>query len=60
MGKVIDYKIVSVYGFYGVDCVVKPQLLSGWEPLGGPFVYNGNTCQAMVKYEEVKKPKKLM
>lgn len=34
---------------------VRRWIADGWQPLGGPFVYEGDLCQAMVR-EKPKEP----
>lgn len=34
---------------------VNEWISQGWQPLGGPFVYEGDLCQAMVREKPVDK-----
>lgn len=53
--------ITLEYGLIGSDDkdvlveIVNKWIAEGWQPLGGPFVYEGDLCQAMVR-EKPKDP----
>ena len=44
-----DYIISSTATAALLTQMVRPWLANGWEPVGGPFVFNGEICQAMIK-----------
>ena len=62
MRKIIDYKRLSNADSTEcnpswLDSVVKKAIAAGWRPWGVPFEGNIILYQAMVKYEDVDKPK---
>jgi len=50
-----DLSITLEYGLIGSSDkdtlveIVNEWISQGWQPLGGPFVYEGDLCQAMVR-----------
>lgn len=50
-----DLSIMLEYGLVGSDDkdalveIINEWISEGWQPLGGPFVYEGDLCQAMVR-----------
>lgn len=46
--KIVEYSVEN-----WID--VRPMLQRGYQPYGSPFMWDGQPCQAMVRYEEVDK-----
>lgn len=46
----MSYRIlVNQSDTWNLSGVVNALLKEGWRPLGGPFVYDGKLCQAVIK-----------
>lgn len=55
--KIVNYVIVGGKSYNVSTCVAetKKHVEEGYEPLGAPFIEDGNILQAMVKYKEDEK-----
>lgn len=58
MRKIVEYKVASKYLITNLVKEVNAMIGEGWQPIGGYFKPyrgagdSGDSCQAMVKYEE--------
>jgi hypothetical protein len=47
METILRYRVVEALDVDDLARQVQQQLSDGWQPLGGPFYFNGSICQAL-------------
>jgi hypothetical protein len=47
METILRYRVVEALNVDDLTRQVQQRLSDGWQPLGGPFYFNGSICQAL-------------
>jgi hypothetical protein len=52
VNKIVDYIIIFADNPTQLTCLVKEWMQYGWQPLGAPYIFHSDICQALVAYEK--------